>query len=155
MIEIRELTLDDFDNLQLINSIYGIKSFVNQEMSMSKIKEIFEFKRTTTDTFIVVDTNENKIVGHAAVNVHYSFNGGRVGILYDVAINPKYQGKGIGLDLIFYARDKCGTNHNLTRLCGPVTPDIAPFYEKIGGKRDLNVDVYQYCYPNKQVKSML
>ena len=151
MIEIRELTLEDFDNGQLINSIYEIKNFVNPELSIARIKKIFEYKRTTTDTFIAVDTDKNVIVGHAAVNVHYSFTGYRIGVLYDLAIAPDYRNQWLGSKLLMYTRDKCGQNHLLTRMSGPVDETMSAFYRRAGAK-DTGAIVYSYVYPDRQIK---
>lgn len=153
MIEFRELTIEDFDNEQLINSIYGIDNFVSQELSIAKIKKIFECKRTTTDTFIAVDTDKNIIVGHAAVNVHYSFTGSRIGVLYDLAIAPAYRNRWLGSKLLAYARDKCGDNHLLTRMSGPVDKTMSAFYRRAGAV-DTGATVYSYAYPKRQIKMM-
>ena len=151
MIQIREMVLEDFDNIDFIKPIYQLK-FVSRELSISQLKNIFENKRLMTDTYILVDTDKNILIGHVCVSIHHSFNNGIIGIVYDTAVHPDYRGQGHGLALMIYARDKCGEKRHLTSFAGPVDSSIAPFYEKVGGTMESTL--FSYKYPKKSCKLM-
>ena len=79
MIEFREMKLTDFDDEQFISGLFDL-NFVSKSLTISQIKEIFEAKRPMTDTYIAVDVDNNILIGHVAVSVHYSFNEGKIGV---------------------------------------------------------------------------
>jgi hypothetical protein len=150
MIEYRQMTLADFDNKELINSIYDLHSFVSKDLSISDLKIIFK-KRLTTDTFIAVDTEKSVIAAHAAVCTYHSFSGDNIGILNDVTTNNAYPGT--AYKLAFFARDEAGKKHNLVKLGGAVHATMVNFYAK-GGAVKSNDAFYEYTYPPKPVPLM-
>ena len=153
MIEFREMTLSDFDDEQFINSLFNL-DFVSKNLSVINIRNIFETKRSSTDTYIVVDTEKNQIIGHVAICAHYSFNCGIIGAMYDMSIDPSYRGQGIGKQLLFYARQKSGEKRKLTCLCGPVDQVGYALYSNIA-KEDPKKSFFTYFYPKRKKISFL
>lgn len=115
------------------------------DLDKSKAKKIHQTIRSNPNHLIFVAILENKIVGSTTLLIEPKFihQGGLVGHIEDVVVTKKHQGKGIGEKLIVYsleAAEKMGCYKTILDC----SDKVAPFYEKIGFKKNSNAMRYDH-----------
>ncbi|HET6422499.1 MAG TPA: GNAT family N-acetyltransferase, partial [Planctomycetaceae bacterium] len=94
--------------------------------------EIFRSRlRFGVATFVAVAGE--RIIGTASLLLETKFihNGGRVGHVEDVAVDPNYQGQGIGQALIHHLIEVC-RRERCYKLILDCNPQLVPWYSKLG-----------------------
>lgn len=126
--EIRELTLEDFDT-PLVDTLKKL-SFCSKELSRSQMREIFLSRKNHTLTIIAVDGCE--IVGHVAFVIHWSFIGTIKATLFDFSVRETHEGKWISFKMYKLGETILVERHKVNFAVGPVAPDRIAFYKRIG-----------------------
>ena len=142
-IEFRLMTKEDLDS----PLVTDIDPNVLGTTDLAALKAVFQ-RRKMTDTYIAIDKTQNRIVGHAGMNVHYSFNSRSRAVLYDFNVSPGYWDT-ISQPFLVYARDAVRRKHALTRLEIPADADLASLCERLGMTRTNQVMMY-YTYPRRE-----
>lgn len=133
---VRELEEKDLFN-GFLESLDSLRKASN--LSPKKAKEIFKKISSDKNYKIYVAEIDSKIVGGATIFFEQKFihEGGKVGHIEDVAVRKKYQGKGIGQQIVKeltkYAKKK-----GCYKTILDCSDELIPFYEKIGFKRHSN-----------------
>ena len=140
IMEIRELTVEDFDNNSLIESAQKLP-FIDRSLSVDEFRQIFLKRQALTVTIVAIDGN--KIVGLIVAVAHYSFRNKNVATLFDFSVHDQYRLRGIGLSLLKKIELVLKKKHDVIELSGPVEKDLIRFYEKIGGNVTPN---FAYMY---------
>jgi len=132
-IKVRELEEEDLFN-GFLESLDSLRKASN--LNPKKAKEIFIKLSSDKNYKIYVADLDSKIVGAATIFIEQKFinEGGKVGHIEDVAVRKKYQGKGIGQEIV-----KALVQYSKKKGCYKTILDcsdeLVPFYEKIGFKR--------------------
>ena len=135
-IKVRKLEEKDLFN-GFLESLDSLRKASN--LSPKKAKSIFKTISSDKNYKIYVAVLDSKIVGAATIFIEQKFinEGGKVGHIEDVAVRKKYQGNGIGQEivkeLVKYAKKK-----GCYKTILDCSDDLIPFYEKIGFKRHSN-----------------
>jgi glucosamine-phosphate N-acetyltransferase len=135
-IKVRDLEEKDLFN-GFLESLDSLRKASN--LSPKKAKEIFKKISLDKNYKIYVAELDSKIVGAATIFIEQKFihEGGKVGHIEDVVVRKKYQGKGIGQEvvkeLVNYAKKK-----GCYKTILDCSDELIPFYEKIGFKRHSN-----------------
>jgi glucosamine-phosphate N-acetyltransferase len=135
-IKVRQIKEKDLFNgfLESLDSLRKASS-----LSPKKAKAIFKTISSDKNYKIYVAELDSKIVGAATIIIEQKFinEGGKVGHIEDVAVRKKYQGKGVGQEvvkaLVAYAKKK-----GCYKTILDCSDELIPFYEKIGFKRHSN-----------------
>lgn len=87
--------------------------------------------RSGVKTYVAV--NDERVIGTASLLLETKFihNGGCVGHVEDVAVDPQFQGQGIGQALIQHLVDVCRQEH-CYKLILDCNPKLVPWYAKLG-----------------------
>jgi glucosamine-phosphate N-acetyltransferase len=128
--QIRELQLKDLSNESFYQTLSALKPV--KDLASGLAEEIFNDCQTKgIETYVAVD-NE-KIVGTVRLLFEAKFyHQGRLAAhIEDVAINPNYQGRGIGRMLLKYAIEYCRTR-NCYKIVLSCDDAVTPFYQKQG-----------------------
>ena len=135
-LKIRELEQNDLFNgfLESLDSLRNA-SDIDEE----KANKIFLNIKSGQNQKIFVAILEHKIVASTTLIIEQKFihDGGFVGHIEDVAVSKKYQGKGIGKELIIQVLDYAKKN-NCYKTILDCSDDVKSFYERIGFKRHSN-----------------
>lgn len=126
--EIRELTLEDFDT-PLVDTLKKL-SFCSKELSRSQMREIFFKRKNHTLTIIAVEGNE--IIGHVAFAIHWSFIGTIKATLFDFSVRETHEGKWISFKMYRLGEAILVERYKVNYAVGPVGPSRIPFYKRIG-----------------------
>lgn len=87
--------------------------------------------RSGVKTYVAV--NEDRVIGTASLLLETKFihNGGCVGHVEDVAVDPQFQGQGVGQALIQHLVDVC-RKERCYKLILDCNPKLVPWYGKLG-----------------------
>ena len=135
-LKIRELEQKDLFNgfLESLNSLRSVS-----DIDKDKAEKIFSIIKSGQNQKIFVAILEDKVVASTTLIIEQKFihDGGLVGHIEDVAVSKKYQGKGIGKELIIQVLDYAKKN-NCYKTILDCSDDVKSFYERIGFKRHSN-----------------
>ncbi len=102
----------------------------------ARAEDLFERIRQYPDYHIFVATVDEKIVGTFALLImdNLAHCGAPSGIVEDVIVHPSWRGKGIGRQLMFYAKQRCRDAgcYKLALSSNMKRQDAHKFYEAIG-----------------------
>ena len=141
MISTKKIKVREFKEKDLFNGFLESLDSLRKASNLSpkKAKEIFKKISLDKNYKIYVTELDSKIVGAATIFIEQKFihEGGKVGHIEDVVVRKKYQGKGIGQEivkeLVKYAKKK-----GCYKTILDCSDELIPFYEKIGFKRHSN-----------------
>jgi glucosamine-phosphate N-acetyltransferase len=87
--------------------------------------------RSGIETFVAID--QDRVIGTAALLLETKFihNGGCVGHVEDVAVDPHYQGHGVGQALIRHLIEQC-RQAKCYKVILDCNPQLTPWYGKLG-----------------------
>ena len=141
-IKIRELEEKDLFN-GFLESLDSLKKA--SDLDPKKAKQIFKKISSDKNYMICVVVYDSKIVGAATIFIEQKFiyKAGKVGHIEDVAVNKKYQGKGIGQKIV-NALAEYAQKEGCYKTILDCQDDLIPFYEKIGFKRHSNAMRFDY-----------
>lgn len=90
-------------------------------------------KRLRAGVATYVAVAEDRVIGTASLLLETKFihDGGCVGHVEDVAVDPKYQGQGIGQALIHHLIEVC-RRERCYKLILDCNPKLVPWYSKLG-----------------------
>lgn len=135
-LKIRELEQKDLFNgfLESLNSLRNVS-----DIDKDKAEKIFSIIKSGQNQKIFVAILEDKVVASTTLIIEQKFihDGGLVGHIEDVVVSKKYQGKGIGKELIIQVLDYAKKN-NCYKTILDCSDDVKSFYERIGFKRHSN-----------------
>jgi ribosomal protein S18 acetylase RimI-like enzyme len=105
--EIRRITINDLDRVfELLNTLYENK------LKYEKFKEIYKLKLNDENSYYIVATEENKIIGiltsELQVKLHRSK---KQSFIEDLIVDKDYRNKGIGKALLQNAVDYAKNNN--------------------------------------------
>lgn len=134
---IREATVKDLSKI--------IELYSQSDMDDGKVpliddaKEIYLKMKTYPDYNIYVAEMENEIVGTFALAImdNIAHMGSKSGLIEDVVVSQKYQGKGIGTQMMNYAIELC-KEKSCYKVClssNLKRNNAHKFYEGIGFKK--------------------
>lgn len=106
-IDIRKATEDD---LLSIIDLYAQPEIDNGDViSVNEAKELFKKIASYPNYHIYVASLENKIVGACALLImdNLAHKGSSSAVIEDVAVDPDYQGKGIGKQMMNFVKNIC------------------------------------------------
>jgi len=137
-IKIREASVSDMDSLvELLKDLFSIeKDFVfNESMQRRGLAMMLE---NQTERCIIVAETDGKVIGICSIQTLISTaEGGPVGLVEDVTVNPSYRGKGIGR-MLLSSLEEWANKKGLKRLQLLADRNNAPaleFYEKMNWKK--------------------
>lgn len=108
-------------------------------ISLSEAKQIFKRMAQYPDYRLYVAVSDNKIVGTFALLVMDNLGhlGTCSGIVEDVAVEPAYQGQGVGKAMMAHARDLCRGRgcYKIVISSNLKRPKAHAFYESLGFER--------------------
>ena len=128
------------EDIPLILSIYSELEFKNEEtISIQNAEGIFSVIDSYPDYHIYVAICENYIVGTFALLImdNLGHSGKKSGIIEDVAVVKKWQGKGIGKTMMSYAISICRNAgcYKLTLSSNLVRESAHKFYESLNFRK--------------------
>ena len=141
-IKIRKLEEKDLFN-GFLESLDSLKKA--SDLSPKKARQIFKKISSDKNYMICVAVYDSKVVGAATLFIEQKFiyKGGKVGHIEDVAVNKKYQGKGIGQQIVKALVDYA-KKEGCYKTILDCQDDLIPFYEKIGFKHHSNAMRFDY-----------
>jgi ribosomal protein S18 acetylase RimI-like enzyme len=128
------------EDIPLILLIYSEIEFKNDEtISAQNAEEIFSLIESYPDYHIYVAVCEKNIIGTFALLImdNLGHGGKKSGVLEDVAVAKKWQGKGIGKKMMDYAFNVCRNAgcYKLTLSSNLVRESAHKFYESLNFKK--------------------
>ncbi len=99
----------------------------------------------------VIKHNE-KIVGGLTIYILHSYFGKKaIAYIYDIGVNPDYQGKGLGKSLIAEVCRYCNDNEFKDAFVEAESDDIdaVNFYRKTNYASAINATVFTYTFEHK------
>lgn len=124
MVEIRDLTSEDFENEEFIRPLLEME--VVGFKTAAELKAVFERRKPTTETWIAI--LDGRIVGIASLVIHHSFTGRNLGVPMDIYVVPECRHQGIAS--LFIDRLAAMDRSKVWRIFGPVGKDLVPLYER-------------------------
>jgi len=126
------ISVEEFKEV-LINSTLGKRRPIHE---LERLSKMIEF-----GNLIITARHNNKLIGVARSLTDFAF----CTYLSDIAVDEKYQKKGIGKELI--RRTKLEAP--MAKLILLAAPEAIPYYPKIGMQQ------YEYCYYLNDVQNLL
>ncbi|WP_437395239.1 GNAT family N-acetyltransferase [Flagellimonas lutimaris] len=126
------ISVEEFKEV-LINSTLGKRRPIHE---LERLSKMIEF-----GNLIITARHNNKLIGVARSLTDFAF----CTYLSDIAVDEKYQKKGIGKELI--RRTKLEAP--MAKLILLAAPEAIPYYPKIGMQQ------YEYCYYLNDVQDLL
>lgn len=129
-LEIRPMYATDFE----CGFFETLSALRPTQMDGERAREVFrERMRDKLRTYVAV--RKGRVVGTATLLLETKFihNGGVVGHIEDVAVNPSEQGKGSGQALVKHLID-VSREAKAYKVILDCVPELVPFYEKVGFK---------------------
>src|SRR5712692_9816330 len=132
-VQIRKLQKKDLYN-GFLTSLDSLRKASN--MKPKRSNTIFEKISKNPNHVIYVAVKDSKVIGSASVLIEQKFihDGGKVGHIEDVVVEKKFQGKGIGQNLV-KALLKYAQRQGCYKTILDCTDDLMLFYENLGFKR--------------------
>ncbi len=136
-VEIREATEKD------LPAVLSLCAQLNEEntpvLSAMETKRVFARIRSYPDCHVYVATADGEIIGTFTLLVmdHLAHGGAPSGIVEDVVVDPKVQGKGIGRQMMEFAMDRCKEKscYKLTLSSNLKREAAHHFYQSLGFKK--------------------
>lgn len=126
------ISIEEFKEV-LINSTLGKRRPIHE---LERLSKMIEF-----GNLIITARHNNKLIGIARSLTDFAF----CTYLSDIAVDEKYQKKGIGKELI--RRTKLETP--MAKLILLAAPEAIPYYPKIGMRQ------YEFCYYLNDIQDLL
>ncbi len=137
-IKIREASVSDMDSLvELLKTLFSVEEdFVfNESLQRRGLAMMLENQE---ERCIMVAETDGKVIGICSIQTLISTaEGGQVGLVEDVVVNPSYRGKGIG-KMLLSSLEKWAKKRGLKRLQLLADQNNLPaleFYEKMNWKK--------------------
>ncbi len=140
---IRTMQDTDLDQVALLFDQYRV--FYEQDSDLAEAKSFISARHTAQDSkiFIALD-DTNQVMGFTQLYPSFSSVGmSRIWILNDLYVYADHRMKGVGKNLMNYARDFCKSSNRkkLILETGVDNHSAQSLYHKLGYKRD---EVYSY-----------
>jgi len=136
-IEVRKLTQEDVSTFKLLIHLFNVV-FEEDESAMGS--DVNLFKLLSNNHFVAMAAfYENDLVGGLTAYELPMYSSDKSELfLYDLAVNPEYQRKGIGKRLIHHLKEYCITNGINEFFVMAHEEDIqaVEFYRSTGGKSE-------------------
>ncbi len=127
-IQIRHMYATDFQ--RGFREVLGALSPVTlpDELAMAIFRKRL---RSRVATFVALE--QDRVIGTASLLLETKFihNGGCVGHIEDVAVDPSYQGHGVGQALVRHLIEEC-RKAKCYKVILDCNPKLVPWYEKLG-----------------------
>jgi len=135
-VKIRQIQENDLSQ-GFLESLDSLRKASDLEEGNAKL--VLKKIRSNQNHVIMVADLDDQIVGSITLLIEPKFihQGGLVGHIEDVVVNSKFQGKGIGEQLVNVALEYA-KNHGCYKTILDCDDNVKPFYEKIGFKRNSN-----------------
>lgn len=147
--EIKKLNSDDVASFQNLVEIFK-EVFENDEdiANSEQLKKLL----SNPDFFVFVVTINNKVIGGLTIYVlNRYYNSQPIAYIYDVGIEPNFQGKGFGKALITEVCNFCKLNGFENAYVEAESDDIdaVNFYRKTKFSSEMNATHFTYSFTNE------
>jgi len=137
-ITIRKASASDMDSLvELLKALFSVEEdfIFNESLQRQGLAMMLE---NEADRCIMVAETDGKVIGICSIQTLISTaEGGKVGLVEDVVVNPSYRGKGIGR-MLLASLEEWAKKKGLKRLQLLADKNNLPaleFYEKMNWKK--------------------
>jgi len=137
-ITIRKASASDMDSLvELLKALFSVEEdfIFNESLQRQGLAMMLE---NEADRCIMVAETDGKVIGICSIQTLISTaEGGKVGLVEDVVVNPSYRGKGIGR-MLLASLEEWAKKRGLKRLQLLADQNNAPaleFYDKMNWKK--------------------
>lgn len=131
-VKIREAVRDELAQIVALYNLMWVGS--KNPLDMKMAENFFEGLRKHSNHHMYVAEKDGRVIGSFVLLIEATGDGEPEGVIENVVVHPRFQGKGVGKEMVRFAVDRC-REAGCRRLVQPTSEkreSSAAFYESLG-----------------------